>query len=80
MSGVKSQKGTHTPIEAERIEISAKMAESEAVQTEVTQAAIQAATAAVMARREADARPAPGANVVSSNEACRQRHGRPALK
>ena len=56
------------------------MVDSEAIQTVVTQAAIQAATAAVMVMTEADAGPTSGTNTVGSGEACRQVHGRPALR
>ena len=46
----------------------------------VTQAAIKAEMALVMGTRETDAAPIPDANTAISIEACRQRHGRPALK
>ena len=56
------------------------MAESEAVQTVVTQVAIQAVTVAVMALRETDTEPPVGTSAVGSGEACRYRHDKPALK
>ena len=59
--------------------IQAEMAESEAIQTAVTQVAIQAATVAVVLR-EADTGPTSGAIMANAGEACRQKHGRPALK
>ena len=48
------------------------MVESEAIQTVVTQAAIQAATAAVMVIRKADPGPTSGTNAVSLGQVCRQ--------
>ena len=56
------------------------MAESEAFQAAVMQAAIQAATVAVMVLREADARPASGTRMTSTGEACKHRHGGTALR
>ena len=54
------------------------MAESEAIQTAVMQAAIQPSTVAVMALREADSGPTSGTSTKNIEEACRQRSGRPA--
>ena len=62
------------------IESQVEMTESEAIQTIVTQAAIQAGTAAVMAIREADAGPISGAYTATTGEANRQRCGGPGLK
>ena len=56
------------------------MAELEAMQTVVTQAAIQAIMAAVIVMREADAAPTLCTNTISSGEAHKQRYGGPALK
>ena len=68
------------PVEAEKmIVIQAEMAESETIQTAVTQVSIQAAMAVVMVMKEADAGPASGANTISSGEADRYRCGSPAL-
>ena len=58
-------------------ESQAKMAELEAIQTVVTQAAIQATMAAVIVMKGADDGPISGANKVITEEVCRQRYGRP---
>ena len=51
------------------------MVESEAVQSVVTQAVIQAATAMVMVMREADTGPISGTDITNLKEGYRQRHG-----
>ena len=56
------------------------MAESETIQTVVTQVTIQAVMAAVMAMSEADAGTTPGTNAFSLGETHRQRHVRPDLR
>ena len=56
------------------------MAESKAIQSAVIVVVIQAATATVMALREADAGPRSGANTAIPREVHRERHGGPALK
>ena len=56
------------------------MAESEAINTAVTQVAFLAATMAVMTLREVDVGPTSGASMASVGEACRYRHDRPALR
>ena len=56
------------------------MLESEAIQSVFTQAAVQAATAMVMAMREAGTGPISGTNTSSSKEAHRQRYDRPDLE
>ena len=58
----------------------AEMAESEAIWKVVMQVAIQAALAAVIVMREADAHSPSHTNVVSSGEVCRHRNGRPPLR
>ena len=55
------------------------MAESEAIQTAVVQVAIQAATAAVMAPREADTGPTLYTSTANTGEACRHMYGGPTL-
>ena len=54
--------------------------ESKAIQAIVNKAAIQAATAVVMALGEKVEGPRSATNMTSSREVHRQRHGRPALK
>ena len=56
------------------------MADSEGIQAVVNQAVIQAATATVIALREADAGPRSGANTASPRDVHTQRHGRATLK
>ena len=56
------------------------MAESEAIQAEVTQVAIWAAAAAVKVVREADTRLTSGTTIASTGETFRHRHGRPVLR
>ena len=56
------------------------MANTEAIQSVVILAVIQAATAVVMVRRKAGARPILGTNMTSQGEAHRQRYCRQALK
>ena len=82
ISGVKPHQGKHSYSNRSRktIEIETEMAELEAIQTVATQVAIQAAMAAVMVMMEVDAGPTSGTNAVSSGEACRHRHGVPALR
>ena len=55
--------------------IQAEMAEAEAIQSVITWAAIQVATAAVMVMREADAEPISGTNIAVLRDVHRQRHG-----
>ena len=56
------------------------MAESEKIQAGVMHVAIQVATVILMALREGDAGPTSGASTANVGEACRHRHGKPALK
>ena len=56
------------------------MAELEVIQAVVMQSTIQAATVSVMVLREVDARPMLGTCMASVREACRHRHGKPALR
>ena len=49
------------------------------MQTVIMQAAIQVATAAVMALKETDTVPTTGANMAHAGEVNRHRHGRLAL-
>ena len=60
--------------------LQAEMVESEAIQTAVTQAGIQAATVAQMELREADAGPTSGTSMAKVGEVHRHRNGRPALR
>ena len=55
------------------------MAESEAIQTAITQVAIQLVTAAVMALREAETGPASGSSTANAEEVHRPRYGGPTL-
>ena len=76
MSGIKVFKRLAvTPVEAMD-----RMAESEAILSVMSQAVIQAATAAAMAMREVDVGSISGANLASPREAHSQRHGGLALK
>ena len=56
------------------------MAESEAIQTAITQAAIQAATMAVKALKEAGTEPESGMSTANLRQAHRLRHGGPAIR
>ena len=67
-SGVKDSKGRQGHSSRSRQIIENETMESNAIQTVVTQVAIQAATTAVMVLREADAGPTPGTNAVSLRE------------
>ena len=56
------------------------MVDSEAIKKAVTQMAIQAATVAVMALREAHTRHTTFASITNVGEVKRHNHGRPALR
>ena len=71
---------SHSSRSRKIISIQAELAESDVIQTVDTQAVNQAATAAVILMREADARPTTGTNTFNSGEAPRHGHGWPALR
>ena len=55
------------------------MAEVDSMQTTITQAAIQVASAMLMALKKVDTGPARGANWVNAGDMHRSRHGRTTL-